>query len=620
MHTKLASNYTLQINIAPATVYISTNPDQLGYANICIKVTNGGSTPVPVNSIAITLPAALAPAISLGTVVPVASAPDAWNFAPSMFNPGEFDATPGSAGSVSLGPGDNWEFTLQMVTLGSPITEPEVAVPVTVIFGDGTVYSVSRVIVMAPAVAGITSFNSQISDIKPGETATLTWVCEDIDYCIISPIDGTHLASSGSLQVSPPSTTKYTLYAYGDDVILSAQWGITVEDPLIITFGGEQGLSSVNYGDNIKLVWNCNQFTESISITDDKDVNIPVLMGGANTPQQGSIIVGPITEPTTFKFNAFASNPQNFNQSISVIDINDVSCSLTATPGSGIWQKDKVTISWAVGSATSVSITPALENGPTLENPVGSVDIYPEEDVTYVISASGFVANVPGSTSFNLPLTVTPVQISGFTMTPPQIVAAIGGTNAAVLNWSAQAQTLSLDNGIGNVLGQTSYALTAPPDQTTYILSAGTYQNPGLCALPITVENGFGPFNGTIIPMDTLNISIPPSPYQSYIQSEMDYAALFMLPASYANLLPQTYYILEIDGVTADSGQAAISAIDPVLGAQLTPGRYLGYFSVQENTVYGEQITVPVLGICIKFATVAQYQVTVKIVTITPAT
>lgn len=249
----------------------------------------------------------------------------------------------------------------------------------------------------------------------------------------------------------------------------------------------------------------------------------------------------------------------------------------------------------------------------------GSVDIYPDQDITYVLTASGFIGNVPGTTNCSLTLTVTPVQLTEFTISPAQIIAEQGGINAATLNWSAQAQVLSLDNGIGSVIGSTSYELTAPADQTVYILSAGTFQNPGLYALTVTVQNGWGPFQGTIVPIDTLNIPIPASPYQAFIQEEMDWVSVFPLPAAYASLLPTTYYILEIDGATGDSGAENFSSTDPVLAGQLTPGRYLGYFDVYQNTIYGQQISVPFFVIIVKFDTVADYPVTIKIITITPA-
>lgn len=258
MYTRFSINDMLQISVVPEIVYITTDPDQSSYADISVTIKNTDTQSVPVNSVAITLPAALAPAVSLGTIIPVPDKSRLFNFSPSAIDAGEFDATPASGASAQLNPGELCVFTLQSVTLAGPVTQAQAAVTVSVIFGGGSAYSVSPVIKMAPAVAGIISFNSKLSDINPGETVTLSWQCIEMDYCIISPGDGTHLGASGELDVSPPSTTNYTLYAYGDGVILSAQWGITVDYPQIMKFGGEDGQPSVDYGDNITLVWECN--------------------------------------------------------------------------------------------------------------------------------------------------------------------------------------------------------------------------------------------------------------------------------------------------------------------------------------------------------------------------
>ncbi len=252
-----------------------------------------------------------------------------------------------------------------------------------------------------------------------------------------------------------------------------------------------------------------------------------------------------------------------------------------------------------------------------MQNLSGSVEIYPEGDVTYVLIVSGFVKNAPVTTSYPVPLTVTPVQLTGFTISPVQIIPAAGVTNTATLNWTAQAQVLSIDNGVGDVTNQSSVAVTAPADGTVYTLSAGTIQNPAITTLPVTVQNAYGPFNGTITPLASLNLPIPPGPYQSAIEADLSYFAVFSFPVAYANLIPQTDYILEVDGVTGDSGVEYIS-FDPVLAAQLTPGRFGGYAYVYENTIYGQQVIVPFFVIVIKLDNQVQSPATVKIITVTP--
>lgn len=491
-----ADSNSLQFAITPGTGYISANPDQSSYANIVVTVENTGTESVLVNSIAITLPVALAPYGSLNSITPVAGTPDVWNFGPSGINPGEFDATPVMGNYVTINPNDIYQFTLQMVTLVSTISQPAADVITAVIFEDGSSFSVPLNVDIALAVAAIVSFNAEPSNINPGQTATLNWQCEKIDYCIISPIDDSRRHASGRYQVSPAATTIYTLYAYGDGVILSAQWAVSVDNPQIVKFGGLDGQTSVNCGSNITLVWECNQFTESIALVDNTGVAIPNLITGGNTPQQGSVTVGPILEPTTFTFTAYGNTNQNFDQRNPTINMNDVVYSLGADPNSGIWVRDAVTLTWNIESASAVSLSPSVPNGPSLQNLSNSVEIYPAQNVTYILSVSGFINNSPVSRTFPVSLTVEPVTINSFSTTPA-IINRDTEPNECSLAWNTQAQIVSIDNGVGNQQPVGSCVLNAPANGTIYTLTAGTTGNPNLITQTTEIFNSYGPYTFT---------------------------------------------------------------------------------------------------------------------------
>ncbi len=491
---KRAATNQLSFSISPATVFISTNPDQSSYANISVSMKNTGTDALNVTSIAITLPLQLAPQRSLGSITPVAGQPNLWSFGPSAINAGEFDAEPQAGDYVKMNTGDTWQFTLRLVTLVSSITAPSAAVTAEVMLDDGSSIPASMNINIDAATQSIISFNSQPANISPGQSATLNWQCEEMNYCIISPIDNTHRDESGSLSVQPDSTTIYTLYAYADGVILSAQWAISVANPQIISFGGPGGKTHVNLGDNIVLSWLCNQFTEGIDLTNSAGIVIPPLLTGNNTVEKGSVTVGPIVIPTNFTFTAYGNDKKYFDQKNPTIYINDVTATLTADPGEDIWQGNKVVLYWDITNATAVSLSPAVENGPSLQNLSGSATIYPETDITYTLSVHGFTNNKPAHHDVDQPLVVQQVSISSFTQTPPQIVPGFLKSNEVTLGWNAAAQTASIDNGIGSVNPVGSKLVQAPANGTTYTLTAGTTLHPGLVTKTLQIINGFGPF------------------------------------------------------------------------------------------------------------------------------
>jgi len=494
MKKNLNNDNPLDFTISPETVFISTNPDQSSYANISVNIENMGAAALNVNNIAITLPPQLAPYGSLGSITPVAGQPDLWSFGPLEINSGEYDADPQSGDYVVMNIGDTWQFTLQMVTLVSTIATPAATVTAVVTLEDGSSVPATMNVDIDSAIASIISFNSQPANITLGQTATLTWQCEEMSYCIISPIDDTHRHESGSTDVQPYSTTNYTLYAYGDGVILSAQWAVTVDNPQIIDFGGPDGNTYVNWGDNIVLSWLCNQFTGSISLVDNTGVVIPTLLSGNNTVAKGSVTVGPIITPTTFTFTAYGNTKEHYDQRNPTININDVTASFTANPDTGLWQGDKVVLTWDIVSASAVNLSPAVENGPSLQNLSGSVNINPENDITYTLSVSGFTGSQPSHQDIPVQLfNIQQVSIASFTQTPPQIVP-FGDPNQATLAWNVTAQTVSIDNGIGAVNPVGSCPLVAPPNSTTYTLAVGTNQNPGLMTTTLTIINAYGPF------------------------------------------------------------------------------------------------------------------------------
>ncbi len=483
---------SLNISIDPQTFYISTGAHQGSYApSITVTVQNGSANKVYITEIAITLPDTLAPYISLGSITPVANPSKLWDFDPSYVTQGEFDATSVSGNAVPLKPNDVWQFSLLNVTLVSQIIQSSANVVAVVTFEDGTTQTQQLPVSIAPATESVT-FMSHPASINPGQTSVLSWNCTGIDYVIIDQLGDKHWNPTDTTDVQPNDTITYTLYAYSSGVLLSAQQTITVGNPLINTFGEVNGSSSVNYGAMVNLTWSCNQFTKSITITDDTNVSIPDLLTNGNTVHNGTISVGPIVTPTTFVLTAFGNTREVFVQAEPTIFINNAYYTLNANPDDGTWELDQVTVSWNIASVASVELSPPIEGGPSMNNLVGSVNINPSESITYTLTVTGFEGNVFGQFSTPpLVLVVQKVSIAFFTQSPTQIVADYN-PNECELDWFSYAQVATINNA--SVDPSSSMQLTAPDDGSVYTLVVGTFQNPNLVTLPLTIINSYGPY------------------------------------------------------------------------------------------------------------------------------
>jgi hypothetical protein len=154
--------------------------------------------------------------------------------------------------------------------------------------------------VYAPA---INSFNSNLSSIDAGQTATLTWTTSNATSVTISPGVGT-VASSGSTTVTPVSTTIYTLTASGNTGSpATSNVTVTVVPRVAPTISIDR--STIQAGETATLSW---------SAPGAKQVTISQI-GSAGT--KGSIPVTP-HETATYTLNALYVDGTGQTASITV--------------------------------------------------------------------------------------------------------------------------------------------------------------------------------------------------------------------------------------------------------------------------------------------------------------
>jgi len=500
----MANNDNIQITISPGTIFINTTLGQFSYAKLTVTISNATNAAINISDIAIALPATLAPVNTLDSIEPGMDPATAalWNFGRSQLTTNEFDASAQTGTVVSLNAGKGFAFTLDMITLPNSVLASAAQVNATVTFADSTTFTQPLTVNMAAAVASITFFNAQISTINPGESAKLQWQCTGIDYCILDPVDTIHRKPAGQADVNPTASIAYTLYAYAAGTILAAQWEITVGNPAIITFGGIKDQSTAQLGSGITLVWICNQFVKKIKLANDSEVAVPAdLLTDGNTTQKGKIEVSPLIQPTNFTFTAKNADGSVYDARTVTIGIGNVNIEASASPNN-VWQRDRVTLDWWVGSASEITITPALPGGPSLTTPYGRMEIQCESN--YIINAKGFINNKPATISQSLQINVTPVLINKFALSPDVLKLPDAQGSQCTLEWDTQAELVALyssDNGISN-LGSTppgsgSRVLTGLADGTTFTITAGTYQNPLMLTQTIVFTNAHGPFTFT---------------------------------------------------------------------------------------------------------------------------
>jgi RHS repeat-associated protein len=206
--------------------------------------------------------------------------------------------------------------------------------------------------------------------------------------------------------------------------------------------------AAIKTGDPCSLIWT-SENAQSVSIDN----------GIGAVAASGSISVNP-QSTTTYTITATGACGTQ-TQSVTITVYQPPTVSINATPTSIITGQTSI-LSWSSTNAVTV----------TIDNNIGAVPanssltVKPTTTTTYTIYATG-----PGGTataSVTLTVTPPPPPIVTLTANPASIVQGSSST----LTWSsANATTLSIDNGIGAV-NPTGSTLVSPNQTTTYTITA----------------------------------------------------------------------------------------------------------------------------------------------------
>jgi PKD repeat protein len=330
----------------------------------------------------------------------------------------------------------------------------------------------------------ITSFTASPTTVPSGSPSTLSWTTAGGSITSVNIDNGVgSKPANGSANVSPASTTTYTLTAFStaNSTPPSKQVTVTVGGSPAPTATFSASPTSITAGQSSTLTWTSTNAT-SVSIDN----------GVGSQAVNGSVSVSPASTTT---YTLTATGPGGTTTKTATVTVTQPAPTATfsASPTS-INAGQSSTLTWSSTNATSISI----DNGVGSKPASGTASVSPTTTTTYTLTATG-----PGGT-ITKTATVTVVQPAptiSFSATPSNIAAGQGSS----LVWNTtNATSVSIDNGVGaqpvsgsvtvNPLTTTTYTLTATgPGGTLTSQATVTVSNrPSITfvATPASIVNG----------------------------------------------------------------------------------------------------------------------------------
>lgn len=273
-------------------------------------------------------------------------------------------------------------------------------------FGNGTqVTAQTTVTVAAQNAPVITSFSASPAAILEGGSTTLDWTTQNVTSVDIDNGVGTGLPANGSVQVSPQTTTTYTLTAHGQNGSVMEVVTVTVNPapPQVLSFTASP--ASINAGGQTTLSWDTDNAT---SITIDNGIG--------TQPAVGTVSVSPAQ---TTQYTLTAMGPGGMASAQVSVTVTQVGApavvSFTASPQQ-LTPGGQAALSWEVQNATGVTIDNNIGPQPT----TGTVNVSPATDTTYTLTAVG-----PGGMT-TAQVTITVISVVGDTCADAFQVTANG--------------------------------------------------------------------------------------------------------------------------------------------------------------------------------------------------
>jgi hypothetical protein len=321
----------------------------------------------------------------------------------------------------------------------------------------------------------ISFFNADRTNIIQGASSTLQWNTSNAAQVLLN---GSPVAASGSLVVTPASTTTYRLTTTSLNGTCNVDQFVTINvaacpAPQITSFTATP--SSVLIGGNsmVRLAW-------SISDTSGTGVSVNISPGiGSFSAANGFV---DISQPqTTTTYTITVTNGCG-TTSVAQVTVSATPCTppsiigFTANPNAvTIGGSQTVRLSWTVSDPTSTGVSVTINGVGTWPVASGFVDIaQPQATTTYTLTTTN---GCGASSSAQATVTATscpPPTINSFDASPSVVI--IGDNQTVRLSWNI---TDSYGTGVTiNIAGVGTYFTTTgfvdipqPQKSTTYSLT-----------------------------------------------------------------------------------------------------------------------------------------------------
>jgi hypothetical protein len=321
-----------------------------------------------------------------------------------------------------------------------------------------------------PTTPVIIEFSSNPSAIDSGGTSTLLWNVTGADTVSINQGIG-QVDVAGTTVVSPNTSTTYTLTASNSAGSVTALAVIMITSPELPSISSfTANPSTINVGGYSNLQWNIANAT-SVSIN----------QGIGSVSSSGTRTVNP-TMSTTYTITA--SNSAGSVTSLIAVTVSGTGAvpvinSFTGSPLT-IASGNQSTLSWNITGATSASINAGVG---IVNATSGTYVVTPAATITYTLTATNSVGSVTATATVTVSGANFPV-INSFTANPTIVTS--GG--ASTLSWSVTgANTLSINQGIGNLVTSVGTTTVNPTANTTYTITASNSYGSVTAQVTITI-------------------------------------------------------------------------------------------------------------------------------------
>ena len=332
--------------------------------------------------------------------------------------------------------------------------------------------------------ADIKDFKAEPASAIVGTPVNLTWSLDRATGVTIEPSSGNEQLTvpEGSLAVSPPQTTRYTLIAT-NRLGLQTTRSVSVEVkpapklPSILTFSASPERIKKE-GEAITLRWETDGATKVV-IEPSDEIKDP--------PASGEATIRPLKSAA---YKLIVTNAAGSKEATKNIVIEPPQIASFAASAETVAAGGEVKLRWTAQGFTKLTLKASagelMPEKQEIDLPLNATEqaVRPLEDTEYTLTAT----NAGGTETKTAKVTVTAMKVGAFRAEP----ATVAKGEAAMLTWSVEGATaVTIEPEVGAVAKGQNSAIVKPAQTTEYTLTAtGADGKKSQAKATITVGDG----------------------------------------------------------------------------------------------------------------------------------